>query len=147
MTACPLYIVEERGCLTMKLVRIRKVGLAKAVAKGVRRYNGVTLSPGRIIANPHFAILVNGHLAGWIGYEPRRPRVYELAHLSVRPKYRGRGLAECAARRMLARMRNAGGRMVYARIRRSNYAPQRLLRKFAFSRVTSGRVLRFVRSL
>lgn len=147
MTACPLYIVEERGCLTMKLVRIRKVGLAKAVAKGVRRYNGVALSPGRIIANPHFAIMVRAHLAGWIGYELRRPRVYEIAHLSVRPKYRGRGLAECATGRMLARMRNAGGRMVYARVRRSNYAPQRLLRKFAFKRKNSGRLFRFVRYL
>lgn len=131
----------------MELKRIRKLGVAKTVASGVRRYNGVSLTPGRIMSRPHFAIMVGGQLAGWIGYERRRPGVYEVAHLSVRPRFRGRGLAERATGRMLARVRNAGGRLVYARIRRSNYAPQKLLRKFAFKRTSSGSVYRFTRAL
>jgi ribosomal protein S18 acetylase RimI-like enzyme len=131
----------------MKLVRIRKVGLAKVVATGVRRYNGVSLSPRRILARPHYAITVHGHLAGWIGYEYRRPGVYEIAHLSVLPRFRRRKLGERATARVLVLVRNAGGHRVYARIRRANYAPQKLLRKFGFRRVTTGRVLRFVRNL
>lgn len=128
-------------------MRIRKVGLAKVVARGVRRYNGVSLSLKRILTRPHYTIMVNRQVAGWIGYEFRRPGVYEIAHLSVFPRFRGRGLAERATGRVLALVRRAGGRRVYARILRSNYAPQRLLRKFAFKRVSRGRVCRFARSL
>ncbi len=48
----------------MKLCRVRDLGLARVVARGVRRYNGVSLSPRRVLTRPHFAIRVNGSLAG-----------------------------------------------------------------------------------
>lgn len=131
----------------MRLKRIREYDLARVVAKGVQRHNGVFLTPRRILSRPHFAIRVNGRLAGWIGYEARRPGVYELMHLSVLPRYRRRRLAERATARMLAMARHAGGRSVYARIKRGNHAPQRLLRKFSFRRVACGPVYRFARSV
>ncbi|NLW17031.1 MAG: GNAT family N-acetyltransferase [Firmicutes bacterium] len=131
----------------MKLMRIRKLDLAKVVARGVWRYNGVSLRPGRILATPQFAILVKGRLAGWIGYERRRPGVYEIAHLSVLPRFRRSGLGKRATVRMLAQVRRTGGQVVYARIRRSNYAPQCLLRKLGFRRVKGGRVCKFAKRI
>ncbi|HBK84672.1 MAG TPA: hypothetical protein DDZ53_01420 [Firmicutes bacterium] len=132
----------------MRLKRIRDYGTAKVVVRGVRHYNGLALSPRRVMARPHFAISVNGQLAGWIGYELRRPHVYEIAHLSVRPRFRRRGLAETAVGRVLFLVRRAGGRHVYARIRRTNYASQGLFRKCAFRRVSRGRrFYRFARGL
>lgn len=131
----------------MQLARIRRVGLAKVVAAGVRRYNGVSLSVRSILSRPHYAILVSGRLAGWIGYEWRRPGVCEIAHLSVLPCFRRRKLGQRATARVLAFMRRAGGRRVYARVRRANYAPQCILRRFGFQRVGGGRILYFARSL
>ncbi len=131
----------------MRLQRIRDYRLAKRVARGVQRYNGVTLSARRVLAQPHFSVVVQGKVAGWIGYERRGRGVYEIAHLSILPRFRRRGLAERATGRVLGIMRRAGGRYVYARVRRSNYAPQRLLRKFAFKRVGGGRNLRLARRL
>lgn len=132
----------------MKLHRVRDLGLARVVAKGVRRYNGVSLSPRRVLARPHFAIRVNGCLAGWIGYERRQPHVYEIAHLSVLPGFRRRGLAKSAVKRVLVRVRSAGGRLAYARIKRGNYASQSLFRKCAFRKVKRAeRTYRFARKL
>lgn len=137
----------EEWCL-VKLHRIRNLGLARVVAKGVRRYNGVSLNPSRVLTRPHFSIRVNGRLAGWIGYERRQPHVYEIAHLSVLPGFRRRGFAESAVKRVLVRVRSAGGRLAYARIKRGNYASQSLFRKCSFRKVTRReRIYRFARKL
>lgn len=132
----------------MKLCRVRDLGLARVVARGVRRYNGVSLSPRRVLTRPHFAIRVNGRLAGWIGYERRQPHVYEVAHLSVLPSFRRRGLAQNAVQRVLGLVRSAGGRLAYARIKCGNYASQSLFRKCAFKTVArKKRIYRFARKL
>lgn len=131
----------------MQLQRVYAYRQAQTVAQGVRRFNGVAISPRRVLQRPHFIIRTMGRIAGWLGYERRRPRVYELVHLSVRPRYRRRGLAERAVRRTLGKVRAAGGSYIYARVRRHNRPGMRLLSKCGFRRIRCRRVCNLGRSL
>lgn len=119
--------------------------MARLVAGGVRRYNGVCVSPGRIMARPHFTIETGRHTAGWIGVEGRGSGVFELVHLSVKPAFRHGGLAQSAVARTLGLVRSCGGRYAYTRINRRNYPSMCLARKMGFRKTRGGRVCVFGR--
>ncbi len=103
------------------MVRVRDWRKASMVAAGVRRFNGVRVSRQRILARPHFTIEAGSHVAGWIGFEGRGSGVYELVHLSVKPRFRHGGLAQSAVYRVLNMVRSAGGRYAYTRINHRNF--------------------------
>lgn len=131
----------------MQLQRVRDRGLAGRIVRGVRRYNGVSLTTDRVLRRPHYSIRLKGKLAGWIGVELRGHRVCELCHLSVLPQFRRLGLGQTAFSRSLSIARALGASYVYARIRRSNYPCLRLIRKFGFHRTKGGRVWRMGRAV
>ncbi|MBS3986178.1 MAG: GNAT family N-acetyltransferase [Selenomonadales bacterium] len=129
----------------MRLVRIRDWRKAGLVAAGVRRYNGVSVSRQRILSRPHFTIETGSRVAGWIGFEGRRPGVFELVHLSVKPQYRHGGLAQSAVYRVLNMVRSCGGRYAYTRINHRNYPSMCLARKLGFARTSRGPLVRYGR--
>ena len=129
----------------MNLVRVRDRSTARTVACGVRRFNGVSVSTGRIISQPHFTIRAGGETAGWIGYESRGKGVYELVHLSVRPKFRHGGLAQSAVYRVLNFVRACRGRYAYTRINHRNIPSMCLARKMGFHKTQSGSICIFGR--
>jgi len=129
----------------MWLKRIRDYTTAKKVARGVCYYNHVSIGSRQVLQWPHYAILVNGHRAGWIGYRRSRSGSYEVAHLSVLPGSRRRGLAESAVRQILYKIRALGGHYAFARIRRYNRPSMGLFRKIGFRKTKGGRVFRFAR--
>jgi ribosomal protein S18 acetylase RimI-like enzyme len=124
----------------MRLVRVRNLSTARTVAAGVRRYNHIRISTRRVISRPHFTMNRGGSIAGWIGYEGRGEGRYEVVHLSVKPGYRRGGLAKRAVASVIRRVRSAGGKLAYARIRSTNYPSISLFRKFRFRKLRNGRV-------
>ncbi len=129
----------------MRLQRIREYRTAKRVARGVNHYNHVHIGARQVLRRPHYTIQVNGRRAGWIGCLGRGKGTYEVAHLSVLPKYRRHGLAESAVWRVLRIIRASGGRYAYARIKRYNRPSMGLFRKLGFRKIRGGRVYRFGR--
>lgn len=129
----------------MRLRRIWRLTAAKLVARGVRRYNGVRLSPKRVIARPHYLLLQSGKIVGWIGVERRNSAACEICHLSVLPAYRRRGLAESAVKQGLSLVRRAGASYAYARILSTNNASKGLLRKLGFRKTKGGRICIYAR--
>lgn len=131
----------------MRLVRVRDRHTARVVCNGVRRFNGVSISVGRVISRPHFTIVTRGLTAGWIGFEGRGRGVYELVHLSVKPAYRHGGLAQSAVARVLGMVRSGGGRYAYTRINYRNVPSMCLARKMGFRKTHGGSVCVFGRSV
>lgn len=130
----------------MHLERVGDYATAKRVARGVARYNGVPLTIGRVLRNPHYIIRFRGRLAGWLGYE-RRGKGYEILHLSVLPKYRRLGLGQRATSLVLLHLARRACPYVYARTKGHNYASQKLLVKLDFKQVAGGRIRTFAKRL
>jgi len=131
----------------MKLQRIRDYRTARTVAEGIRRYNGVAVSPGRLLARPHFTIVRGSDTAGWIGFEGRGGRKFELVHLSVKPRFRHLGLAQNAVLRTIGMVQSAGGKYAFARINSRNRPSICLARKLGFRKVRGGSACIFGRAV
>ncbi|MBS3938452.1 MAG: GNAT family N-acetyltransferase [Peptococcaceae bacterium] len=131
----------------MRLLRIRDYKTARTVAEGIRKYNGVNVSPKNLLARPHFTIARGPDTAGWIGFESRGRGVYELVHLSVKPKFRHLGLAQIATLRTLGMVRSAGGRYAYTRINHRNRPSMCLAKKLGFKKTHSGGTCIFGKSV
>jgi len=120
---------------------------AHVVCCGVRRFNGVSISAQRVLAHPHYTIEARGQTAGWIGFEGRGRGVYELVHLSVKPKFRHGGLAQGAVSRVMGMVHSCGGRYAYTRINHRNIPSMCLARKMGFRKTRGGSVCIFGRSV
>ncbi|MGI6344611.1 MAG: GNAT family N-acetyltransferase [Bacillota bacterium] len=132
----------------MGFSRIRNPRLAAWVAAGVNRYNRLRISAQRVLCRPHYVIVSDRKVVGWLGLEARGRRTYELTHLSVLPQYRRRGHAKTAVRRSLAMIRSVGGKQVYVRIRRNNLASMALARSCGMRRGQArGSVVTYWRSV
>jgi len=126
-------------------VRVRDWRKASIVAAGVRRFNGVSVSRQRVLSRPHFTIETGSRVAGWIGFEGRGRGVFELVHLSVRPKFRHGGFAQSAVQRVLGMVRGSGGHYAYTRINHRNFPSMCLARKLGFRRTSNGKMSVFGR--
>lgn len=131
----------------MRLCRIRDRATARTVTAGIRKYNGVVVTPERILARPHFTIESGPYTAGWIGFEGRGRGVYELVHLSVKPNFRHLGLAQGATRQTIDLARKAGGRYAFTRINHRNRPSMQLARKLGFKQTHRGKTCIFGRSI
>ncbi|MBS3874066.1 MAG: GNAT family N-acetyltransferase [Firmicutes bacterium] len=131
----------------MRLCRIRDSVTARTVTAGIKKYNGVVVAPQRILARPHFTIESGPYTAGWIGFEGRGRGVYELVHLSIKPKFRHLGLAQSATKQTIALAKGAGGRYAYTRINHKNRPSICLARKLGFRQTHRGKTCIFGRPI
>lgn len=134
----------------MTLERVRDSETARVVAAGVRKYNHIVCKTKDVLSTPHFAVLVDDQLAGWLGYRRarRKRHVYEIIHMGIKPDFRRQGLAKAAVLQVLDLVFDRGGQRAFVRINYQNEASMGLAKDMGFHLVTRiGKVNYFSRLL
>lgn len=122
----------------MLLSRVRDSETAKVIALGVRKHNHISCKAKDVLRRPHFAVMVDDQLAGWLGYRHSRQNkdVYEMMHMGILPEFRGQGLAKQSTLEVLDLVYAAGGRWAFVRINYKNEPSMGLAKDIGFHLIT-----------
>ena len=134
----------------MILSRVMDSETAKVIALGVRKHNHISCTTKDALSQPHFAVMVDDQLTGWLGYRRSRKSkdAYEIMHMGILPEFRRQGLAKQSVLEVLDLVYAAGGKRAFVRINFRNEPSMDLAKDMGFHLATRiGKVNYFSRKL